>query len=263
MKKPPVVIVGVGEIGAELALGWLRSGYPVYPVLRGIELEQAAREYPEPALVLIAVGEDDLHPVLAALPFKWQDRIALIQNELMPRDWQKHGLENVSVAVVWFEKRPGKPRVDILDTPVYGPSALLLAQALTRLGVPTRVLKDQQALLFELAKKALYILTVNIAGLITGGTVGELWQKHREFARQVAEEVLQVLELRAGCPLPREELILGMAAGIEDCPHRLCLGRRAKARLARVLEEARQAKIELPRLAGIGRLLEVSQAPAL
>ncbi len=260
--KAPVVIVGVGEIGAEFALGFLRLGHPVYPGLRGMELDQAAREYPEPALVLIAVGEDDLHPVLAALPLKWQDRIALIQNELMPRDWQKHGLENVSVAVIWFEKRPRKPRVDILDTPVYGPGAVLLAQALTRLGVPTRVLPDQESLLFELAKKALYILTVNIAGLITGGTVGELWQKHQEFARQVAEEVLRVLELRVGRPLPHEALISGMAAGIEDCPQRLCLGRRAKVRLARVLEEARQANIELPCLTGIGRSLEIGKAPA-
>lgn len=249
--KPPVVVIGLGELGGVFALGFLRAGYPVYPVLRGMDLVEASLNYPEPALVLICVGEDDFHPVLAALPPLWRDKAGLIQNELMPRDWQQHGLENVSVAVVWFEKRRNQPLVHILDTPVYGPKSALLAESLARLDVPTRILPDEEALIFELAKKALYILTVNIAGLAVDGTVGELWHHHQALARKVAEEVLTVLEWRAGRPLPREALISGMAAGIEDCPGRLCLGRRAKARLARVLKGARQAGMELPCLTGI------------
>ncbi|GAB6067615.1 hypothetical protein JCM13664_09330 [Methylothermus subterraneus] len=255
MPVSPVVVIGLGELGGVFALGFLRAGYPVYPVLRGMDLAAVGRDYPEPALVLVAVGEDDFHPVLAGLPPVWRDRLGLIQNELMPRDWRQHGLESVSVAVVWFEKRPGQPLVNILDTPVYGPKAALLAEALTKLGVPTRILPDEEALVFELAKKSLYILTVNLAGLITGGTVGELWHRHAAFAREVAEEVLTVLEWRAGRPLPKEALIAGVAAGIEDCPNRACLGRRARARLARVLEEARQAGIALPCLTGIWQRL--------
>ncbi|MCX8049653.1 MAG: hypothetical protein N3A55_08345 [Methylohalobius sp.] len=249
--KPPVVLIGLGELGGVFALGFLRAGYPVYPVLRGIDLIQASLSYPPPALALVCVGEDDFHPVLAAMPPLWRDKIGLIQNELMPRDWKKHGLESVSVAVVWFEKRAGQPLVHILDTPVYGSQAPLLAEALVKLGVPIRILPDEQALIFELAKKALYILTVNIAGLLTGGTVGELWQQHQTLARQVAEEVLTILEWRAGQPLPREDLISGMIAGIADCPDRSCLGRRAKSRLARVVEEARRAGIALPCLTGL------------
>jgi len=38
-------------------------------------------------------------------------------------------------------------------------------------------------LLYELVRKNLYILTINIAGLKTGGTVGELWGKHRETVK--------------------------------------------------------------------------------
>ncbi len=248
---PPVVVIGLGQLGGVFALGFLRSGFPVYPILRGMDLDQQSLRIPKPALVLVAVGEEDFDTVLASLPPSWRDRVGLIQNELMPRDFKRHNLAKVSVAVVWFEKKPGTELIHILDTPVYGPAAPLMASALTALGVPTRLLADEEALLFELAKKSLYILTVNIAGLVVGGTVGELWRCHQAFAHQVAEEVLTVLEWRAGHPLPREALILGMVAGIEDCPHRPCVGRRAKARLAQVLAEAKQAKIDLPCLRGI------------
>lgn len=252
--KPPIVVVGIGELGGVFALGFLRTGFPVHPIVRGVKMAQKSRDLPDPALVLVAVGEDDFHPVLADLPEPWRGRLGLIQNELMPRDWKRHGLEAVTVAVVWFEKKPGQELTNILDTPVYGPGAALVAEALTAQGIPTRMLADEEALLFELAKKSLYILTVNIAGLAVGGSVGELWQRHQAFAREVAEEVLGVLEWRAGRPLPREALIAGMVAGIEDCPQRPCTGRRARARLARVLAEARQAGLATPRLLEIGKL---------
>ncbi len=247
----PVVVIGLGQLGGVFALGFLRAGFPVYPILRGMDLKQQSRTIPEPALVLVAVGEDDFDAVLASLPSSWRNRVGLIQNELMPRDFKRHNLAKVSMAVVWFEKKPGAELINILDTPVYGQAASLLASALTALRIPTRLLADEEALLFELAKKSLYILTVNLAGLVVGGTVGELWQHHQAFARKVAQEVLTILEWRAGRPLPREALILGMLAGIEDCPHRPCVGRRARARLARVLAEAKQAGIDLPCLRGI------------
>lgn len=252
--KPPVVLIGMGELGGVFARGFLRAGFPVYPIVRGMDMALASCAWPKPILVLGTVGEEDLHPVLADLPAPWQRRLGLVQNELMPRDWKRYGLENVTVAVVWFEKKPGLELTNILDTPVYGPGAALVAEALTALGIPTRILADEAALVFELAKKSLYILTVNLAGLAVGGSVGELWQRHQALAREVAEEVLSVLEWRAGHPLPKADLIAGMVAGIEDCPQRPCTGRRARARLARVLAEARQAGLATPRLLEIAKL---------
>ena len=32
--KSPVVLIGIGEMGAVFARGFLRAGYPVYPVTR-------------------------------------------------------------------------------------------------------------------------------------------------------------------------------------------------------------------------------------
>lgn len=75
--KQPVVIIGLGEIGGVFARGFLRTGHPVYPVNRDSgDLDQ---ELTYPALVLVAVGEADLAPVMASLPETWRERIVLLQ----------------------------------------------------------------------------------------------------------------------------------------------------------------------------------------
>ncbi len=47
----------MGELGGEFAKGFLRCGYPVVPVLRGMSLEQTAGEVPSPVLVVVTVAE--------------------------------------------------------------------------------------------------------------------------------------------------------------------------------------------------------------
>ncbi len=64
-----------------------------------------AKALTAPALVLVAVGEADLHPVLEKIPTAWRDCLALLQNELLPRDWEAHGLQEPTVISVWFEKK--------------------------------------------------------------------------------------------------------------------------------------------------------------
>lgn len=258
-KKPlcqPVVVIGIGEIGGELARGFLKLGHPVYPVVRGMNPSEVAQLLPEPELVAVTVAEEDLPQVLERLPERWRDRVVLVQNELTPELWRRLGLKNPTVAVIWFEKKPGAPLVDILDSPVYGPKAELVVAALKAIGVRTRRLESEEALIFELAKKSLYLLTLNCASLVVDGTAAEVWYEHPSFSQAVAEEVLALLERRFGRPLPREALIAGMEAGIDDCPGRRARGRRAKARLERLLLEAREAGLPVPTLEGIWRRLE-------
>jgi hypothetical protein len=78
--KRPIVIVGIGEMGELFASGLLKSGHPVCPVLRDTALAAMAFAIPEPELVLAAVGENDLHPVLESMPNEWRGRMALLQN---------------------------------------------------------------------------------------------------------------------------------------------------------------------------------------
>jgi len=165
----PVIIIGMGEMGELFARGFLKLGFPVYPVLRGQSLERIAKEVIDPELVLVAVGEGDLDPVLTELPAAWRSRVALLQNELMPRDWQRHGLIDPTVIVVWFDKKKGRPFVSVLPTtPVAGPQAGLVIRSLQIIDVPCWEIPDTE-LLYQMVRKNLYILTINIAGMRTGG----------------------------------------------------------------------------------------------
>ncbi|UZR28505.1 Rossmann-fold NAD(P)-binding domain-containing protein [Methylococcus mesophilus] len=248
--KKPVVIIGMGEMGDLFARGFLKCGHPVYPVLRGTQPANVARAIPEPDLVLVAVGETELHRVLESLPPAWHGRLGLLQNELLPRDWQLHGLSDPTVIVVWFDKKKGRPFVPVLPTPVAGPRAGLVVQALEAIEVPCHAIPDEE-LLNELVRKNLYILTINIAGLRSGGTVSELWERHRELAEETAREILDLQEWLTQTRLPRDRLMAGMLEGFAGDPNHICMGRTAPVRLRRALSWAKQAGIATPILQSI------------
>lgn len=246
--KSPVVLVGIGEIGGVFARGLLRAGYPVHPVNRRTDLAESARRLPSPELVLIAVAEKDLHAVLENIPPAWFQRIGLLQNELLPADWQQYGYATPTVISVWFEKKPGSDVRVLIPSPVFGPHADVLAEALATIDIPVRVLSDAAELQFELVVKNVYILTTNCAGLVTGGSVGELWKHHRELARAVAREVIQIQESLTGSRYDAEALIRAMLVAFDGDPQHNCTGRNAPARLARALEQADAAGLAVPRL---------------
>lgn len=246
--KQATVIIGIGEMGGVFARGFLRTEHPVFPVLRGMDMDREAGRIPTPELVLVAVAEGELHGVLSALPLSWRGCCGLLQNELLPRDWESHRLEDPTVIVVWFEKKPDQEVKVILPSPVYGPHAGLIAEALGSLEIPTTVLDGRERLTFELVRKNLYILTTNLCGLETGGTVGALWRDHQGFARQIGNEVLDIQQALTGQPLDREALFAAMAQAFEADPAHRCTGRSAPARLARALRQAERAGLAVPAL---------------
>lgn len=243
-----VVVVGLGQLGRVFAGGLLRAGHAVVPVNRGENLPALGTRHPAPALVLVAVGEADLRAVLAALPVAWKSRIGLIQNELLPRDWLAHGIADPTVISVWFEKKKGIDAKPLIPSPVAGPQAALLAAALHSVDLPARVVAPGDELLYELVRKNVYILTGNLAGLRTGGTVGELWDKHESFARQVADEVMDIQDRLTGRTHDRARLIDGMLEAFAADPQNLCTGRSAPARLTRALQHADAAGLAVPTL---------------
>jgi hypothetical protein len=246
MAKKPVVVIGMGEMGSVFARGLLCLGHPVYPVGRSSNVKKLARALPAPGVVLVAVGEAELAGILETIPKPWRRRIALLQNELLPADYDQ--FDDVTVISVWFEKKKGQDSKVIIPSPAYGPRAKLLARALGTLGIPVRQLKRPRDLLFELVVKNLYILTSNIAGLRTGGSVSELWANHQPFAREVANEVIRLQEGLTGASFDRDGLIAATVEAFEGDPDHPCMGRSAPARLARALQHADQLGIELPTL---------------
>lgn len=242
------VVIGLGQLGRVFASGLLRAGCTVTPVNRGDDLAKVSQSHPAPELVLVAVAENDLHTVLAALPEVWKPRAALIQNELLPRDWEIHGYTDPTVISVWFEKKKGTDARPLLASPVAGPGAALLCQALTAIELPCREIAPGNELLFELVRKNVYILTTNIAGLKTGGTVSQLWAQHEAFARQVANEVMDIQDALTGIAHDRDALIAGMLEAFDADPGHSCTGRSAPARLARALQHADAFGLDLPTL---------------
>jgi len=246
--KSPVVVIGIGEMGGVFARGFLRAGYPVFPATRQSDLAEVARAIPTPELVLVAVAENDLHGVLEQLPPAWFQRIGLLQNELLPGDWEQYGFAQPTVISVWFEKKKGQDVRVLIPSPAFGKQAGLLQEALGSIDIPVRVLDSATELLFELVVKNVYIVTTNCAGLVTGGTVSELWANHRELAEAIAREVIRIQESLTGQSFDADDLIQGMLTAFEGDPEHNCMGRSAPVRLARAIRQADAAGLDVPRL---------------
>ena len=235
-------------MGGVFAKGFLRKGHPVYPITRAMNLPDAVARIPDPVLVLVAVAEKDLAAILAAVPERWRGCLGLLQNELLPDDWKRHHISNPTVISVWFEKKKGQEVKVLMPSPVYGPMAGIMVEALECLDIPGWMLADEEALLYQLVLKNLFILTLNIAGLKTGGTVETLWFKHNELALNVAHEIIGLQAWLAQSELPAERLIQDLAKAIKADLNHKCLGRAAAARLDRAVKIADKAGLTVPHI---------------
>lgn len=250
MAKKPVVIIGMGEMAGVFARGFLRSGFPVYPVTRNMDIKQQAKHIPEPELVLVAVAEADIQSALSNMPEQWKNNLVLLQNELLPNDWLQHQLDPTVISV-WFEKKKGQDFKVLIASPAYGRNADVVVNSLGSIDISARKLNSEEELLFELVVKNVYILTTNIAGLKTGGTVTELWENHQNTARAVAAEIISLQEILTGHNFDTDKLINAMLVAFEGDPDHNCMGRSAPARLERALQLATQHQLDVPVLQGI------------
>ena len=246
----------MGEMAGVFARGFLRSGYPVIPVTRDMDMQAVASEINAPQMVLVAVAENDLQTVLTGLPDSWRSNTVLLQNELLPRDWADHNLQDATVISVWFEKKKGMDYKVLIPSPAFGVQADLLKTALDSIDIPCNVVKDAAALLHELVLKNVYIITTNVCGLVAPGTVSELWSKHEELARTVANEVIDIQEWLTGQKFDRELLIKDMLIAFDGDPDHNCMGRSAPARLARALKLADEAGL------AVGKIREINTSLA-
>lgn len=247
----PIILVGVGEIGQVLAAGFLKTGHPVIPVTRAQSLNDVLNDTPQAGALILAVAEKDLPALLPRIPAGWHSRLILVQNELLPPDWQAAGIDNPTVISIWFEKKPGKPVKELMPSPIWGAQAKRLQMALNAVGLHGRIVPNLTAMQHELVLKNVYILTTNIAGLQVGGDVQTLWRLHEPLARAIAGEVITLQEKLIHTPLDRAALIDGMLEGFAGDPAHSCQGRTAKARLQRALTQARKEGLNLPQLTAI------------
>lgn len=256
-----VVIVGLGEMGGVFARGFLRAGIPVFPIVRTMNIQQAVVSMPNPDLVLLAMGENDLQASLKTIPAQWKGKVALLQNELLPRDWSEH-LADPTVISVWFEKKKGRDVKILIPSPVFGPGSELIKTALETIGIPSEIKSSTEDMEFELVLKNVYILTTNIAGLVCGGNVKYLWIEQNALAREVANEVMDVQAWLTGKNLGRKKLFEGFERAINGDPEHLCMGRSAPARLTRAIGLADEAGLAVTKLRSIVRSLSENEKSA-
>jgi len=254
--KKPIVIIGVGEIGGVFARGLLRLGHPIYPITRDMDIQKAVSEIPDPECVLLTVAEADLPNSLKNIPQAWVNKLVLVQNELLPKDWKTHNIESPTVISIWFEKKKGQDAKVVLPSPAFGTHAQLLIDALACIDIPAHSLSSPEELEFELVRKNVYILTTNISGLVCGGVVGDLWENNQTLATEIANEVMDLQETLIDKKIDRARQIDGFVEGIQGDLQHKCMGRSAPARLARAITLADDTGLKVPKLREIAAIQE-------
>lgn len=247
--KKPIVVFGIGELGSVFARAFLKNNYPVYPITRKTNVSELASQI-DPELILVCTAEGDLQSALATIPEQWKDRVAMMQNELLPRDWKKYNFNNPTVISVWFEKKQGMDSKVLISSPAHGPKAQILTESLALIDIPAHTVANEDELLFELVLKNLYILTTNIAGLAIepGSNVDDLRNNHIDLMRKVSADVLKLQESLTGKIFSESALEKGMIKAFEGDLEHGCMGRSASARLNRALELANEYNLETPTL---------------
>ena len=245
----PIAVLGIGELGSVFSRAFLRNNYPVYPITRRTDINELSNTI-DPELILICTAEADLQSALSSIPKKWKNRVAMMQNELLPRDWIGHDFENPTVISVWFEKKKGMDSKVLISSPAYGPKAQILVDSLATIDIPAHALASEEELLFELVLKNLYILTTNIAGLAIepGATVDDLRNKNLDLMREVSSDVLKLQTQLTGKTFDESALEQGMIKAFEGDLNHGCMGRSAPQRLNRALELAKEFNIAVPNL---------------
>jgi hypothetical protein len=247
--KKPIVVLGIGELGSVFSRAFLKNNHPVYPITRATDINELKASI-DPEIILVCTAEGDLQSALSSIPTEWKDRVAMMQNELLPRDWESHKFTNPTVISVWFEKKKGIDSKVLISSPTYGSKAKILTDSLALINIPAHVVADDDALLFELVLKNLYILTTNIAGLAIepGTNVDDLRNNHLSLMRDVSKDVLILQSQLTRQSFDEDQLEQGMIKAFEGDLAHGCMGRSAPTRLDRALELASEFNLEVPTL---------------
>ena len=83
-----------------------------------------------------------------------------------------------------------------------------------------------------------------------------LWEENRQFALDVAGNVIDLQESITGKKFSRERLRKGLVAGLNGDPHHKCKGRSAHGRLIRTMEAADAAGLKLETINDVSRRFE-------
>jgi len=244
--RPEAVIVGLGQLGRTLAEGLVMTGWTVTGVRRG----EDPAALPRPELAVIATGEDDLAPALASMPASWREhRILLLQNELLPYQWETASVVAPTVLVVWFSRKPGELIRELRPSIAWGPHTEHARDALGVLGLHTEVVEDERSLLAALVEKNTYIWAMNLAALIVEQptTSRVLGPAGEGVFEALAREAIAVQHAAIGRDVvDADSVVAAVHATLAGEGERRLGGRSARRRAERLVELARRLGVPAP-----------------
>ncbi len=256
--KQPIVIIGIGELASVFVKAFLRNGYPVYPITRNMDMAKEAKQISNPQAVLVAVGEKDFPIILGKIPQKWRDCLIFIQNEILPHDWECFNFDGPTIMSVWFEKKKGMDYNQILPSPIYGQQADIISSSLSSINISTKILYSNDELIFELMLKNLFVITINIAGLMLpdAATTSILWEDNNQLALDIAFDVISIQEKLSGKKFPKDQLIEGFRQAIDGDHNHICRGRSALNRLQRAINSADKFDLKVKKIRDINKYIK-------
>jgi hypothetical protein len=241
------VVYGVGELGKLLATAALRRGVRVTPITRSQRADQVLRQISPHTPLLVSVGENDLDAALESLPSDHRAQVILLQNELFPSSWERHGL-TPSVFVPWVLQKRGLPTQVARPSPVFGAQRALLVELLDALSLPHQELHDQAELAQALVDKYVFILSINALGLAADRTLGEWLNRDQAQVWDTFDEATRLGERLVGRPIDPARAHAAAAEGMRALAQVAARGRTAGERVARALAHAARLGLSLPLL---------------
>ncbi len=250
MERRNAAVVGLGQLGRVTAEGLLSSGWTVTGYRRH---EDDYETLDNVQLAVIATGEDDLLSTLSSTPRSWRDsKTVLLQNELLPAQWQSCHVVDPTIFIVWFSKKPGQTIREYRPSLLFGPRSKEMAMAMEMVGVETEFIPNEEELITALITKNTYIWTQNLVSLaVADPLASSVLNQYRNTFDSIISEVIATQELSVGIRINRESVTKEVLEVISKDGDKKLGGRTARARLQRLLKLASSVQLDAPTLLSI------------
>ena len=247
LKRPNAAIVGMGQLGRVLGEGLLCSGWTVTAFRRH---ERDYDSVNPVDMAVIATGEDDLGQELSSVPSSWlNSKTVLLQNELLPTQWESRSVVDPTIFIVWFSKKPGEVIREYRPSLLHGPLSKEISIAMNSVGVKTELLENNSELITALVVKNTYIWAQNIVSIaLKDPLASSVLAKYRGVLDSVIDEVISVQESSIGQSLDRSLIIKEVIEVISKDADKKLGGRVARARLERLVKLATSIDVAVPTL---------------
>ena len=248
-----LVIVGTGQMGRWFAEAGVRAGRRVVPIRRQDDACARLGGTSIGTPIVVSVPEAALAETVARLPVERVPDTVLVQNGLFAADFAALGLDASTILAVWTLRKAGQPYIVAQRTGAWGRHAQAVAEVLGAHEVPVVELASEHERDVELVAKYGFILAVNALGVGRDATIAE-WLRDEPAVVDAALGEGTAIAATFAPGVSVSDALPVAGAGLRGFGAMRAAGRSAPARVARALERAEAAGLDVPvfrRLAGL------------